>query len=175
MFWHSYECDDAECKRGPTGMILEIRTDWDKEPKGVRCPFCQRKPRYRGFWPATAAGFGGSSNADVSNDTVAEVLRTKKPEEVKEIVAKAKVIEGWMPHNNEAIWYVFVVGQPFGAVGHVARIANGSWICVVGSKTVASRKTRLDAQSVVEMHLQEQGYAVPSPAWLDAPSRHAAN
>lgn len=175
MYWHSYECDDEKCKRGPTGMVLDVRTDWATEPKGVRCPFCQRKPHYRGYRAATEGGFGGTAEAEVSDATIAKALRAKTPERIQQILADAKVVEGWLSTGTTSA-HLFAVGQVFRAIARVKR-REGGWEAYLGddldAQPIAVRPDALDARSVVETRLQEQGYVVPSPSWLEPPKAHA--
>lgn len=181
MYWHSYECDDAECKRGPTGMVLEVRTDWAKEPKGVRCPFCQRKPRYRGHWLADEGGYRQAHDAVLTRDALLVALRNEASEDLSALIREAKVVECWMPHNKERLWYVFAVGQPFRPLGHVARQPDGTWTCALTLDSGppqpqgAPQPTLSAAREYVESALRRRGYVIPSPASLDVPSRTAAN
>jgi hypothetical protein len=174
MYWHSYECDDVECKRGPTGMVLEIRTDWAKEPKGVRCPFCQRKPRYRGHWLADEGGYRQAPKAELTTEDLLAALRNKASKDLNELIREAKVVECWMPANFETVWSVFAVGQPFRPLGHVARQPNGTWVSrlTLGSDTtdLLPKPTRSEAQVQVEQALQRKGYVVHSPANHEVPA-----
>jgi len=182
MYWHSYECDDDECKRGPTGMVLEVRTDWAKEPKGVRCPFCQRKPRYRGHWLADEGGYRQAPKAELTTEDLLAALRNKASKDLNELIREAKVVECWMPANFETVWSVFAVGQPFRPLGHVLRQPDGTWAgrltldpAPSQAPTLHPRPTRAEAQEQVEYALQRYGYVIPSPTSHEVPARRASN
>lgn len=54
--WHSW--GDCTC---PAHTIVEIRVDQPFQD-GMKCPCCGKPLHYRGFWPATEPGYGGSTD-----------------------------------------------------------------------------------------------------------------
>jgi hypothetical protein len=130
-------------------MVLEVRTDWEKEPTGVRCPFCQRKPQYTG---SRREG----DKAPLPTDNAA-----RSPKDVK----------GWTQYNNGTVWYVFAVGRPFKPLGHVLCRPDGLWESrltfdpkMPQPADFRPRDARVEAQEQVEHALSQHGYVILSPS-----------
>lgn len=175
MYWHSYECSEKKCPRGPTGIIVDVRTDDEKAPSKVTCPLCKKSARYRGSHPANDAGFGGNSNAQVQNGVIEKALRTKAPKEIYTILESARITDDWMYDAEGQKSYLFRVGNPFRSIARVEKkgtVWQSFYESSTGLESLGAFNTRRDAQGRIETYLSlEEGYIIGTSALVDVPER----
>jgi hypothetical protein len=136
MYWHSFECSNPKCTRPETGMIMDIRTESAEQPKGVKCPYCQRYPCYRAFWTADESGFGSTSDGNVSVEALIRVLRKTSLADLQTVLREVKIGDEWQEHKNNDGWSIFAYGNPFEEIARVVREEDGSWSAFAGKHCV---------------------------------------
>lgn len=92
MTAHWYSFGDCPCE---ACTIIEIRVDACFEPSSPACPACGEILRYRGYWPATDDGFGGSSGG--LDELMARVRRVAVAhgDEYADIAALGEALDAW--------------------------------------------------------------------------------
>ena len=163
MYWHSFECSSSRCERGPSGVIIDIRTEQTKRPSKVKCPYCGKSARYRGFWEASEAGF--ALHREVRHEDFVAEIRMKTPAEIRKILKDAKIIEGWTRQNFGAMQSVYAFENSFKALGSILRQGT-QWLAKVSvenPKDLGLFGTCEDAKTVVlyELHTN-YGYIIPA-------------
>ena len=161
MFWHSFECSNPKCSRDETGLIMDIRTGTKDQPKGVKCPHCQRYPRYRSFWAADEAGFGSTGDGRVPHEALVRVLRKLPKTELLQALRDVKIGDEWVGHKDSKMFVLFQLGLPFHEIGVVKEV-QGSWEGYAEGQNVIRCDDPDTARHAVQDHLvRELNYIFP--------------
>jgi len=143
-------------------MIMDIRTESVEQPKGVKCPYCQRYPHYRAHWTADESGFGSTSDGHVPREAVVRVLRRFDLSELHAVLREAKIGEDWTEHKNNDGWSLFAFGNPFEEIARISREADGTWVAFTGKRCVIRCADPDTAKQEVTTYLNvEHGYVFP--------------
>ena len=161
MYWHSFECSESTCTRGPTGLIIEVRIDGDKKPRNVKCPICKTSPRYRGFSAASEGGF--AEHRKIKDEDFVRALREKSTSEIRQLLAEAKILAGWSPAPFGKTEYLHDLAQPPKLLALVMSEIADQWYATLKSpesKRLGPFATVDEAKHATETYLNiEHHYA----------------